>query len=82
MSQKIERKFTKPCTISNYLKCSICFEVFLDPIKLSCGYFIHYKVTRFAKAVKFQMKPNLNVPYVDKKYVNSTQVLIELPQTW
>lgn len=33
----IERKFVKPSSISEYLKCPICLDVYRDAVRLYCG---------------------------------------------
>jgi hypothetical protein len=61
------RKFTKPASISPHLKCSICTDVFMNPIRLLCSYIyiFHLKGTHFVKIVstngKERIFPALNV---------------------
>ena len=38
MADSSERQFVKMSGISEHLICSICYNVFLDPIRLYCGY--------------------------------------------
>ena len=44
--KKTERKFINKNTISSYLHCPICQEVFYDPFRLTCGY-VYYKLFMF-----------------------------------
>jgi hypothetical protein len=34
---RLERKFTKPNSISSCLKCSVCMDPFFMPTRLFCG---------------------------------------------
>lgn len=44
---QIERKFVKPSSISDHLKCPICFDVYHDAMRLYCGYIFWDKVIHF-----------------------------------
>lgn len=35
---KTKRDFLSPESISRHLKCSICHDVFEDPVRTACGY--------------------------------------------
>ena len=37
--QNISRKFVKLSVISDHLKCPICLDVYMAPMRLFCGYF-------------------------------------------
>lgn len=43
-----KRTFTQPQTISRHLLCSICSDVFDDPVRTLCGYTFFYPDILFA----------------------------------
>ena len=43
--KKEDRRFMKPKSISTFLKCSICYEIYYEPLRLFCGYIDIYPVT-------------------------------------
>jgi len=64
---KSDRKFKKPNSISQCLKCSICMEVFHEPTRLFCGH------TYCLDCLEGCMKTSKNCPFcrenIDKKNI-------------
>jgi len=78
VDRRQKRTFTQPHTVSRHLFCSICSDVFDDPVRTICGYISIYSGTHsaiFVSRTGSVSKPNvLSATIYKLKSVNCRKI--------